>query len=125
MAKLLPAPSQTTKGITYTDQTGKFPYTSSRGNKYIFTLYNYDANFILVKALPDRNATTLVNAWEDTHARLTNHGHTTSTYILDNECSADLCQAIQDAELKLELVPPHVHRRNAAERAIQTSKDHF
>ena len=125
LATLITAPHKTTKGITYTDQTGKFPYTSTRGNKYIFTLYDYDANCILVKAIPDQNASTLVDAWTSTHARLTKNGHTTTTYIMDNECSADLRSAIQDAELHLELVPPHVHRRNAAERAIQTFKDHF
>jgi hypothetical protein len=31
---------------SYFDLTGKFPYTSSRGYKYIFVLYDYDSNAI-------------------------------------------------------------------------------
>ena len=34
-------------GRVYTDQTGKFPYVSSRGYKYIMVLYTYDFNAIL------------------------------------------------------------------------------
>ena len=31
---------------SYSDQTGKFPVTSSRGNQYIFILYHFDTNTI-------------------------------------------------------------------------------
>ena len=31
----------------YTDQTGKYPITSSQGNKYMPIMYVYDANAIL------------------------------------------------------------------------------
>ena len=51
------------KGLTYTDQTGRFIFQSPRGNQYVFTLYNYDANAILVHAIKDREANTLVEAW--------------------------------------------------------------
>ena len=40
-----------TKGKTYTDQTGRFPCQSSRGNNYVFICYDYDANTILVRAM--------------------------------------------------------------------------
>ena len=55
------------KGITYSDQTGRFPYQSSRGNKYIFLCYNYDANAILFGLLKNKSSESLVQAWEDTH----------------------------------------------------------
>jgi hypothetical protein len=38
-------------GQIYTDQTGRFPVVSSRGNKYIMILYDYDSNAILAKAI--------------------------------------------------------------------------
>jgi hypothetical protein len=38
-------------GQIYTDQTGRFPITSSRGNKYIMILYNYESNDILAEPL--------------------------------------------------------------------------
>jgi hypothetical protein len=34
-------------GQIYTDQTGRFPVVSSKGNKYIMILYDYDSNAIL------------------------------------------------------------------------------
>ena len=40
---------------SYSDQTGKFPITSSRGNKYIFVLYHYDTNTI--HAVPIKEGT--------------------------------------------------------------------
>ena len=39
-----------------------------------------------IKAIKKRECATLVAAWEETHHRLTNNDHETSTYILDNEC---------------------------------------
>ena len=38
-------------GLCGTDQTGKFPNTSIRGYKYMFVLYNYDPNGILVRPM--------------------------------------------------------------------------
>jgi hypothetical protein len=36
-------------GQIYTDQTGRFPVVSSKGNKYIMILYDYDSNAIFGK----------------------------------------------------------------------------
>jgi hypothetical protein len=44
---------------------------------------------------------------------------------LDNECSAILKQYMRDERVDFQLVPPGNHRRNAAERAIRTFKNHF
>eukprot|EP00957_Ditylum_brightwellii_P161365 12286910-Ditylum_brightwellii.AAC.1 len=44
---------------------------------------------------------------------------------MDNEVSVALMKVISKEKIKLQLAPPHVHRTNAAERAIQTFKDHF
>ena len=55
---------------TYTDLTGKFPNQSSKGNNYIFVAYNYDGNAILVEPISNRNADTIVLAWEKIHSRL-------------------------------------------------------
>ena len=40
----------------YSDQTGRFPVQSSRGNKYIMVVYDHDSNVILTKALKSRSA---------------------------------------------------------------------
>ena len=112
-------------GITYTDQTGRFPYRSSRGNEYIMVAYHYDANVILLQPIKNRQATTLTTAWEIIHDRLVTAGVAPKSYIMDNECSADLKTALAKADVKYQLVPPHIHRANKAERAIQTFKNHL
>ena len=46
-------------------------------------------------------------------------------HIMDNEASAAMQRTIHAYNCKLQLVPPHVHRRNSTEGAIRTFKDHF
>ena len=58
--------------------------------------------------------------------RLADRGHHVEVQILDNEVSADLKKTIvKDWGASYQLVPPNVHRRNVAERAIRTFKAHF
>jgi hypothetical protein len=38
-------------GQIYTDQTGRLPVVSSKGNKYIMILYDYDSNAILAQPI--------------------------------------------------------------------------
>eukprot|EP00804_Cyclotella_cryptica_P005330 CCRYP_020410-RA/>CCRYP_020410-RA protein AED:0.19 eAED:0.19 QI:0/-1/0/1/-1/1/1/0/760 len=45
--------------------------------------------------------------------------------VLDNEISAAYRDAITTSAMTYQLVPPDDHRRNIAEKAIQTWKDHF
>ena len=40
----------------YTDQTGRFPFTSSRGYKYIMIEYDYDSNNISAEPLKSRTS---------------------------------------------------------------------
>ena len=46
-------------------------------------------------------------------------------YILDNEISKDFKEALKKYNITFQLTPPHIHQRNAAERAICTFKNHF
>ena len=78
------------KEKTYSDQTGRFPHRSSRGNEYVMVMYDYDSNAILVTALKNRQAKTIADAWESLHQRLTQSGHVTKNFVLDNECSNEL-----------------------------------
>jgi hypothetical protein len=52
-------------------------------------------------------------------------GVTPKMHILDNECSAKFKERIQLNNMQYQLVPPHDHRRNIAEKAIQVFKAHF
>ena len=110
---------------SYSDQTGKFPVQSTRGNNYIFILYDYDSNAILSTPLSSRQASKITTAWTTCHNLLKSNGYEPVLHILDNECSNSLKDAFKKHSIAFQRVPPHTHRRNAAERAIQTWKNHF
>ena len=110
---------------TYSDQTGKFPITSSRGHKYIFVVYHFDTNVIYGIAIKSRTSTDLCAAWLQAFTLFKSHGETPNIHILDNECSEDMKTMFREHNIVHQLVPPHIHRRNAAERAIRTYKNHL
>lgn len=114
-----------TTGKIYTDQTGRFPVKSSRGNQYILVAYDYDSNAILTEPLKNRQGKEILRAYTKIIEYLQIRGFKPRTHWLDNEAS----QAIKDYDrqhnIAYQLVPPHIHRRNAAERAIRTWKNHF
>ena len=109
-------------GLPYSDLTGKFPVQSSRGNNYILIVYHQDANAILAEALKNRQAQTIVTAWSNLKTHFKFSGNQPSIWVIDNQFSIDLKTALNKEKIKWQLVPPHNHRANAAERAIQTFK---
>jgi hypothetical protein len=44
---------------------------------------------------------------------------------MDNECLEEFKAMIEKNNMTYQLVPPHDHQRNMAEKAIQTFKAHF
>ena len=112
-------------GTTYSDLTGRYPITSSRGNQYIIICYDYDTNSIQAHPTKTRNAAEIRDATISMLTNLSTNGHQPQIHIMDNEASTILKQALLKYKIKYQLVPPHIHRRNAAERAIQTFKAHF
>jgi len=112
-------------GQISSDQTGKFPLPSSTGNNYIFVLYDYDSNSIHAVAIKNRSAPSILAAYKIVFQRLTRAGLTPRLARLDNECSAILKQFFYDEHIDFQLAPPHIHRRNAAERAVRTFKNHL
>ena len=57
------------KNHTYSDQTGKFPGKSRKGNEYLFILYGYDCNTIDAEPIPNRLGLTLKRADNEIHGR--------------------------------------------------------
>ena len=107
------------------DLPGRFPICSSRGNQYLVIAYHYDANAILGMPIKNRQAATITAAWKAIHSKLSKAAAAPSIWVLDNEASMDLKTAMEKKDTKYQLVPPYTHRANAAERAIQTFKNHF
>ena len=112
-------------GKIFTDQTGKFPHTSLWGNQYVFVLYAYDPNYIAIQPMRNKSATSILEAYKQAHAQLVRAGLKPMLQCLDNECSQILKEFITEQEIDFQLVPPGIHRRNSAERAIRTFKNHF
>ena len=112
-------------GQIYTDQTGRFPVQSSRGYKYIMILYDHDSNAILAEPMKSRSDHEMIRAYEKLHSYLTTRGLKPKLQRLDNEASTKLKNLMRTKQVDFQLAPPHIHRRNAAERAIRTWKNHF
>jgi len=113
------------QGLLCTDQTGAFPITSNKGNKYIMVAHHATTNAVLVQPMPSRSQQHLLIAFKRIYNRLIDYGHKPSTIRLDNEAPKNLKKFFQIETLSYQLVPPHNHRRNYAERAIGIFKDHF
>ena len=109
----------------FMDLTGHFPYCSSRGNKYILIVYHYNSNAILGHALPNRQAGTITKGWKSIFSDLQQAGVAPNLWILDNETSQHLQQAMSKQKNKYRLVPSNNHCSNTAEQGIQTFKYHF
>jgi hypothetical protein len=112
-------------GQIYTDQTGRFPVVSSKGNKYIMVLYDYDSNAILAKPIKDRTAPELLKAFQFMEQDLVAKGLKPKLMKLDNEASKLLKDYLYQQDIAFQLVRPYSHRRNSAERAIRSFKDHL
>jgi hypothetical protein len=112
-------------GKVFSDQTGRFPQTSSRGNKYIMIFYDHDSSAILAEPLKSRSESELLRAFQKLHEHLTERGLHPTLHILDNECPKMLKAYIRHSGATLQLAPPNMHRTNAAEKAIDTWKCHF
>ena len=122
MSKIIPF---TAKEMVDGDLKGAFPFTSTRWHKYIYLMYNYDANAILVHPLKARQVAEITAVWTNLHNCLTKHGHVVTHFILDNEISGTINKTFIKNDITFQAVPPHTHQSNSAERAIQTFKKHF
>ena len=110
---------------SYTDLTGRFPCKSSRGNEYLLIAYHYNGNCIIGHPLKNRKKEIITAAWTYLHNQFSKAGVAPNTYVMDNEISQELIAAMLHNNTQYQLVPLHIHRRNLAERAIQTYKYHL
>jgi hypothetical protein len=113
------------QGQLYTDLTGKFPVRSSKGKSYVMVCYMYNCNYVKVIPMKSHSASEWVKAYDHIHQELTAKSFKPKLQTLNNEASAALKHFFTANDVKYQLVPPHCHHRNAAERAIRTFKEHF
>jgi hypothetical protein len=87
--------------------------------------YVYDCNYVNVIHIKSRSASEWVNAYDTVHQELIVKGFKPKLQTLDNEASAALKTFFTVNDIAYQLVPPHCHLHNAAERAIRTFKEYF
>jgi hypothetical protein len=112
-------------GQIHSDLTGRFPTTSAKGNTYVLVVYDYDTNNVLTEPMKSRGDQEMVRAYNKLIQELVDHGLKPRLQRFDNECSSALRSLLNQHDIQFQLAPPHMHRRNADERAIQTFKNHF
>jgi hypothetical protein len=109
----------------FMDDTGRFTPRARSGNQYVMVALHSESNAILVQPFQTKADAHRIAAYNSIFERLKGRHATPDTHVLDNQASRAFLQTITNNGCHYQLVPPHVHRRNRAERAIRTFKDHF
>ena len=112
-------------GVVYNDLTGNFPFMSIDGSVCFFVLYHYETNAILVKPIANVDDCSIFSAYKEIFETLEEKGYKPKMNVMDNQATKYIKKFPPEKESNLQLVEPHNHRVNAAERAIQTFKDAF
>jgi hypothetical protein len=91
----------------------------------MMVIYDYDSNFIHVEPMKNRTKNEMLSAFQRAITLFKSRGLQPKLQKLDNEASGLLQDFMAAENIDYQLVPPGIHRRNAAERAIRTFKNHF
>jgi hypothetical protein len=112
-------------GVVYNDLTGNFPFMSLDGSVCFFVLYHYETNSILATPITNLDDKSIFEAYKANFEMLEAKGYKPKVNVMDNQATKYIKKFLTEKGCKLQLVEPHNHRVNAAERAIQTFKDAF
>merc|ERR1712051_418029 len=91
----------------------------------VFILYDWTLNAILADPVKNTKDETIVRVFKSRVKYLTKRGFKPKFNIMDNVASKAVKSFLGENDIGLQLVEPHNHRVNAAERAIQTFKSLF
>ena len=76
--------------------------------------FEEDSNNIMVEPMKYRKNSELTTVYAKIHKMLTSRGLKPKLHILDNECSQTIIDFMISVDENYQLVPPHIHRLNAA-----------
>ena len=113
------------RGTMYTDATGALPAMSIDGHQYYFVAYDYDTNYIFAIPIKDVTDDSIMAAFHSVFNELKEKGHKPTFNVTDNQATRPIKEYLKKENCKWQFVEPSNHRANAAERAIQTYKNHF
>ena len=86
-------------GVISSDQTGRFPITSNRGNAYVVVFYVYDANYIRSIPIKSQSKEELLRAYNEVYEWLTVRGFKPLLHKMDNETSHEVKNSIKGKTL--------------------------
>jgi hypothetical protein len=109
----------------HSNQTGAFLFTLQYGNRCIMVAFHIDANYIFCEPMKNKTEGKMIAAYQQIINRMRTANLGLKHHRLDNEASTAFKECIRDNGMTHKLVFPGNHRRNLAERAIQTFKHHF
>ena len=112
-------------GTFYTDCTGRLPTRALDGQQLFFVAYDYDTNYIFAIPIVSTTDSDILDAFKQVHQILTDKGYKPIFNVTDNQAAAPIKAFMQQNKGTVQFVEPNNHRVNAAERAIQTFKNHF
>ena len=109
-------------GHIFPYQTGRFPRVSIRGYRSVMVLYDYDINAILTDPFKNHTTQELVRAQTRLIQCLLDLGLKPSALRIYNECPKALQIFFRENSIYFQICLPNGHRKNQAEKAIETQK---
>ena len=106
----------------YTDQTGKFPHSSSRGSNYQTIIHEIDGASTWVKVMNNRTEVGMIEAQRRVLKIMKQQGIMPTHKVLNNEISQTYKDDIRESGMSYQLVPPDDHRRNIEEGPFKLGK---
>ena len=102
----------------FTNQIGKLPQSSSRGNNYQTVIHKIDGNSTWVEPMKNRTEGEMILVWCHTLARMKLQGIIIMSKhrVLNNEISAAYKAETQATNIIYQRVPPDDHRRNICQK---------
>ena len=104
---------------------GALPVLSFNRHQCYIAAYDYDNNCIEAKEVSNLKDETIVETVQKILDKMEVHDHRALLNVTDNQAAQPLKAFLETKECKWQFVEPHNHRVNAAERAIQTFKNHL
>ena len=78
----------------------------------------------MVRTMKSRKNADIVSTFKEVYEELETKGHQPKLHVLDNECSEAVKNYIISEQTNMQLIEPHNHCVNTAERAVKSLKYH-
>ena len=109
----------------FSNQTGKLPHASSKGNNYQMIVHEIYGNSTWIDPMKNRTEGEMILSRRRALIIMKLQGISPKHQVLDNKISTAYKAETQATHMTYQLVPPNDHCRKISEKAIQTWKDHF